>query len=45
MSCVAEAVAQAGSWVAPIQPSAWEPPYAKGAALKGQKTKQKNTTP
>ena len=23
--------------VAPIQPLAWEPPYASGAALKGQK--------
>ena len=26
---------------APIEPLAWEPPYAKGAALKGQKTKKK----
>ena len=26
---------------APIQPLAWEPPYAAGAALKGQKTKDK----
>ena len=25
--------------VAPIQPLAWEPPYAVGAALKRQKTK------
>ena len=27
---------------APIRPLAWEPPYASGAALKGQKTKIKN---
>ena len=27
--------------VAPIQPLAWEPPYAVGAALKRQKTKKK----
>ena len=26
--------------VAPIGPLAWEPPYAVGAALKGQKTKK-----
>ena len=26
---------------APIRPLAWEPPYAVGAALKGQKTKKK----
>ena len=26
---------------APIRPLAWEPPYAIGSALKGQKTKQK----
>ena len=26
---------------APIRPLAWEPPYAEGAALKGQKTKEK----
>ena len=26
---------------APIRPRAWEPPYAAGAALKGQKTKTK----
>ena len=26
---------------APIRPLAWEPPYAAGAALKGQKTKKK----
>ena len=26
---------------APIHPLAWEPPYAVGAALKGQKTKKK----
>ncbi|RKM63502.1 hypothetical protein C0984_19685 [Clostridioides difficile] len=26
---------------APIGPLAWEPPYATGAALKGQKTKKK----
>ena len=26
---------------APIGPLAWEPPYAVGAALKGQKTKKK----
>jgi len=25
----------------PIGPLAWEPPYAAGAALKGQKTKKK----
>ena len=25
----------------PIGPLAWEPPYAAGAALKGQKTKEK----
>jgi len=25
----------------PIRPLAWEPPYATGAALKGQKTKKK----
>ena len=25
---------------APIRPRAWEPPYAAGAALKGQKTKK-----
>ena len=28
---------------APIRPLAWEPPYATGAALKGQKTKNKQT--
>ena len=28
---------------APIQPLAWEPPYAMGAVLKRQKTKQKQT--
>ena len=28
---------------APIRPVAWEPPYAAGAALKGQKTKNKQT--
>ena len=27
--------------VAPIGPLAWEPPYAMGAALKGQKIKKK----
>ena len=27
--------------VAPIEPLTWEPPYAEGAALKGQKTKKK----
>ena len=27
--------------VAPIRPLAWEAPYAAGAALKGQKTKNK----
>ena len=27
---------------APIRPLAWEPPYATGAALKRQKTKQTN---
>jgi len=27
---------------APIQPLAWEPPYALGAALKGQKTNNNN---
>ena len=26
---------------APIRPLAWEPPYARGAALKRQKTKKK----
>ena len=26
-----------------IRPLAWEPPYATGAALKGQKTKKKQT--
>ena len=26
---------------APIRPLAWEPPYAAGVALKGQKTKKK----
>ena len=26
---------------APIRPLAWEPPCAKGVALKGQKTKKK----
>ena len=26
--------------VAPIIPLAWEPPYAKGAALKNKQTKQ-----
>jgi len=26
---------------APIQPLAWEPPYAAGVALKRQKTKKK----
>ena len=26
--------------VAPIRPLAWEPPYAAGVALKGQKTKK-----
>ena len=26
---------------APIRPLAWEPPYALGVALKGQKTKKK----
>ena len=29
--------------VAPIQPLAWEPPYALGAALKKVKTKKKKT--
>ena len=29
---------------AQIQPLAWEPPYALGAALKRQKTKQNKTT-
>ena len=29
---------------APIRPLAWEPPYAVGAALKRQKTKQKKET-
>ena len=28
---------------APIQPLAWEPPYAKSVALKRQKTKQTKT--
>ena len=28
---------------APIRPLAWEPPYAMGAALKGQKAKNKQT--
>ena len=27
--------------VGPVRPLAWEPPYAAGAALKGQKTKKK----
>ena len=27
--------------VAPVQPLAWEPPYASGAALKSQKKKKK----
>ena len=27
--------------IAPIEPLAWEPPYAAGVALKGQKTKKK----
>ena len=27
--------------VAPMRPLAWEPPFAAGAALKGQKTKKK----
>ena len=27
--------------IAPIRPLAWEPPYALGVALKGQKTKKK----
>ena len=27
---------------APIRPLAWEPPFAAGAALKRQKTKEKN---
>ena len=27
--------------VAPIQPLAWEPPYAAGAVLKAQKKKKK----
>ena len=27
---------------APVQPLAWEPKHATGAALKGQKTKQTN---
>ena len=27
--------------IAPIQPLAWEPPYAAGGALKRQKTKKK----
>ena len=26
--------------VAPLQPPAWDPPYAAGAALKSKKTKQ-----
>ena len=30
---------------APIQPLAWEPPYAVGAALKRQKTKNKTHNP
>ena len=36
-TCVAVAVVAA---VATIRPLAWEPPYASGAALKGQKTKK-----
>ena len=28
--------------VAPIRPLAWDPPYAAGVALKGQKTKTKS---
>ena len=28
--------------IAPIRLRAWEPPYAVGAALKGQKTKKEN---
>ena len=27
--------------IAPIEPLAWEPPYAAGVALKGQKKKKK----
>ena len=30
--------------VAPIRPLAWEPPYAVGTVLKGQKTKDKKQT-
>ena len=30
--------------VAPIRPLAWEPPYAKSVALKGQKRQDKNKT-
>ena len=30
--------------LAPIHPLAWEPPYAMGAALKRQKTKDKRHT-
>ena len=29
--------------IAPTQPPAWEPPYAKGVALKRQKTKKQKT--
>ena len=39
ISGVAVAVAMAAT--APIQPLAWETPYAAGAALKRQKTKDK----
>ena len=30
---------------APIRPLAWEPPYAVGTALKGQKDKKKKKNP
>ena len=30
--------------IAPIRPLVWEPPYATGAALKGQKDKKKKNT-
>ena len=30
---------------APIQPLAWEPPYAEGVALKDKKTNEQKTTP
>ena len=40
-SGVAVAVAQAGSYSSDSKPFAWEPPYAKSAALKKKRKKER----